>query len=376
MMKFWSATSFGLLVACLSFSGNAVHAGEEPLHTVDVTSASVVIDRAYKSMEGPGGLKKFKLAQDEKPELLWVTGGKVELFNAGTKTKQSKAQVCHANLRFDPRQFEAHNPNADLKHMTNQQVKLFSFVEGQPEIRLPKGFGIPVLSTKLFEFNFGTMNPAETKQPFSIQAGATFQYFRDSELKQELKPLFMRIVSMKVPVQKGAGHPANCPMLKEADFNDEETEDTAAPAEQSLKTINKNESGYEQAYHWMVPPGRHTYHYRLEKNNLRNLPFDTTIHYINAHLHPLAEFIELRDVTTGKSLFKGRVKNSKDGASITKLDSFSSKKGMPIYRDHEYELVCQYNNTTGHDIDAMALMFVYLLDKNFDRARLKSLMNI
>jgi len=35
-----------------------------------------------------------------------------------------------------------------------------------------------------------------------------------------------------------------------------------------------------------------------------NLRFDTTLHYIAVHLHPFAEFLELRDLTADKSILK------------------------------------------------------------------------
>ncbi|MGE4605458.1 MAG: hypothetical protein AAEJ52_01805 [Myxococcota bacterium] len=38
----------------------------------------------------------------------------------------------------------------------------------------------------------------------------------------------------------------------------------------------------------------------------------------------------------------------------------SSADGIPIYRDHEYELISTYNNTSGVDQDAMATMFLYV----------------
>ena len=41
---------------------------------------------------------------------------------------------------------------------------------------------------------------------------------------------------------------------------------------------------------------------------------------------------------------------------------------MPLYKDHEYELVSTYDNTTPDKQDAMATMFFYLYDHQADRA--------
>jgi len=40
-------------------------------------------------------------------------------------------------------------------------------------------------------------------------------------------------------------------------------------------------------------------------------------------------------------------------------------EGIPIYKDHQYELVSVYDDTSGVDQDSMAVMFRYLLDEKF-----------
>ena len=118
----------------------------------------------------------------------------------------------------------------------------------------------------------------------------------------------------------------------------------------------------------MVPPGKHIYRYVLGDDY--KVPFDTTAHFINAHLHPHGQYIELRDATAKKTLFISRAKNFKDRVGIEKLEDYSDEKGMPIYRDHKYELTTLYDNPTDHDIDAMAILFLYLEDKKFDKTQL------
>jgi len=345
------------------------YGGENPTQSIEVLSKPYTIDRIYKSMEGPGGIETFKFGKNDKPELMWITGGRVEVFNAKNFGKKTSVKVCHANLRFDPREFSALNPNSQFNHMTHQSLKLFSFIEGQPEILFPDGFGITILSSRLFEFNFGTMNPIEPQEPFDIKAKASFYYKPDTKLDDQLNPLFMRILVLRVPADNKGSH-------KGSNTDHHPAKGSAQPAEISLHTMNTNESGYEQAYHWIVPPGRHTYKYKIEKRVMAEFPFDTTIHYINAHLHHHAESIELRNITTGETLFKGSPKTAVNGLFIEAFNFYSDQQGIPFYQDHEYELISIYNNTTGESIDAMALLFVYLLDKNFDRKQLKLLTSI
>ncbi len=47
------------------------------------------------------------------------------------------------------------------------------------------------------------------------------------------------------------------------------------------------------------------------------------------------------------------------------VESYASKEGLPIYRGHDYELKSVYQNTSDEDQDSMALMFLYVLDKDF-----------
>ena len=132
----------------------------------------------------------------------------------------------------------------------------------------------------------------------------------------------------------------------------------------------KDKDGRDLIYHWMVPPGRHTYRHTLPGKSMT--PFDTTVHYINCHVHPYGEYVELRDATANKTLFRANVTNLKDTIGVQNIDVFSSVKGIRVYANHEYEMITEYNNTTQQDIDAMALLYVYMVDKDFDRARLKT----
>jgi hypothetical protein len=46
---------------------------------------------------------------------------------------------------------------------------------------------------------------------------------------------------------------------------------------------------------------------------------------------------------------------------LERVEYFSSEEGIPLYADHDYELVSIYQNDTGERQDAMATMFLYLL---------------
>ena len=116
--------------------------------------------------------------------------------------------------------------------------------------------------------------------------------------------------------------------------------------------------------HWVVEPGREVN--RTLVTEILDLPFDTTVHYIAVHLHPFAESLELRDLTTGDTVFKSRVRPAEKGIGIQHVDYFSSEEGVLLRKKHDYELVSVYNNTSGEEQDSMAVMYMYLLDKRFE----------
>lgn len=370
---------FFLILSC--YAAVTCLAVQKSPKSIEINSKAVTIDRVYKSMEGITDSERFFI--DSKgigktaptpSSLLWVTGGKIDIFKENGKLNDTEKHLCHAYLKLDNDDYKA-NQRYELHNKTNQQIRLFTFVQGQAQINLPEGYGIPVLSSEFFEFNFMVINPEQPKQPFEVTARGAFDYIPDNQLKKPLKPLFMRIVGMKIPVKTDTSKPqVHCDELGDlaGSKDSAKLENNAPPAEFSLHKIHKNvEGGFDQVYHWMVPPGRHEYHYQLESNVLANMPFDTTVHYINAHLHAHGEYVEFRNLTTGKTLFRSTATNNPERNGLLDLTDFSSKKGFPIQRDHQYEMVAVYNNTTDHDIDAMAIFFFYLLDKKFDKNNLK-----
>ena len=64
------------------------------------------------------------------------------------------------------------------------------------------------------------------------------------------------------------------------------------------------------------------------------------------HLHPFAESLELRDYTTGETLFRSTARNREDQIGLRHVESLASDEGIPIHADHGYELVAVYNNTS------------------------------
>ena len=53
------------------------------------------------------------------------------------------------------------------------------------------------------------------------------------------------------------------------------------------------------------------------------------------------------------------------GIGLKHVETITSEEGVRIFADHKYELVSVYENTTDQMQDSMAVMFLYLHDKEF-----------
>ena len=78
-------------------------------------------------------------------------------------------------------------------------------------------------------------------------------------------------------------------------------------------------------------------------------------------MNPFAESLELRDMTTGKSLYKSVHRNHEDRMGLDRVEHYSGEEGSPIHASHEYELISVYDNPSNRDGDAMVTMFLYCL---------------
>ena len=82
-------------------------------------------------------------------------------------------------------------------------------------------------------------------------------------------------------------------------------------------------------------------------------------------LHPFAESLERIDLTLGEPVFNSDVEISAGKIGLDRVDYYSSTKGVPVYEDHEYQLVSVYDNTTDRSQDSMAVMLLYMHDKQW-----------
>jgi len=350
-----AATALLMTLALMTVGPDVWPAQSVPkLRSARVLSKSYLVDRKYKSMTGPQSTQPVMLLESEAPELLWVTGFAAVVVGPDGETPASQEFMCHSNLDLN---MNLHKRLFGLSRSAPNRI--FTLSQGQQEIRFPEGFGLPVMSDEPFKLTTQVLNHNIEGKSFEVRHKVTIDYVRDADLAAPLKPLFqvaatgMVLMDGKnpyygIPDPNAEAHGPGCLVGQNA---------------QDTGFILTDPQGGRFTGHWLVKPGRQVNHSNITR--YMNLPFDTTVHYIAIHLHPFAESLELRDLTAGTSVYTSRVRPSEGRIGIDHVDHFTSAEGIPLYKDHQYELVSVYDNTSGEDQDSMAVMYMYLLDKEY-----------
>jgi len=260
--------------------------------------------------------------------------------------------MCHSNLDWEER------PPIFRKNRNNKRV--FTLSQGQLVLSLPEGFGIPVLSTEWLGLTTQVLNMHQTTGSEEVRHQTTVRFKREkTQTAKRMKPLTYRTTAIRVSLEKEAV------VFNELNPTKLQKEASCLPGEDANQGNRPSfdRKGRRYSAHWMVPPGRHRY--RTLATPELELSQDTRIHYIAVHAHPFVEYVELRDLTKNESVFRSNAKGFEGSIGIEHIDYYSSVEGMPIYKDHEYEIVSEYNNTSGKPQDAMAVLYIYLYDSEF-----------
>lgn len=323
--------------------------------TADIYSEVFTVDRKYRSMMGPTSVVEGALSDLQPPELLWITGYRAIMVDAEGDVQQPQDFMCHANLGLD---IDAHRERFGWKK--NASRRLFTLSQGQSEVRFPPGFGIPIASDEVLSVEMQLLNLVHEGPPLTVRHKVTVEYVRDADLDAPMQPLFMKAATGMVALGAEQAH-------YDVATPDAEHGEGCLVGERAAGKVRTDSLGREFSGHWVVKPGREENHTLVTES--MNLPFDTDVHYIAAHVHPFAESIRLRDLTSGETVFTSRAHNFDDRIGLRDVEYYSSVEGFPIYADHEYEVVSVYQNTSGEDQDSMAVLFIYALDREFERPR-------
>ncbi|MBX2813550.1 MAG: hypothetical protein KTR25_17165 [Myxococcales bacterium] len=320
------------------------------------------VDKKYRSMKGPqSGFQRYLAGYKpgKKPELLWITGYRAEMVSPDGKTVMPQDFMCHANLNID---ITKHRKLFNWRKTASN--RLFTLSQGQYDIQFPPGFGIPVLSSEPLTLQTQVLNLNIDNPNVQTRHRVTISYIRDEHIVGQMRPLFMKAANGLVLIEGKDGF-YNTPDKKNMQW------EGCLLGESASGNGLKDKFGRQFSGHWIVKPGKEENH--TPSTYYMKLPYDTTAHYIAVHLHPFAESLELRDLTAKKTVFKSKATNPKNKIGLEHVEYYSNTKGIQLYKDHEYELISIYNNTSGQDQDSMAVMFMYVLDKDFQKPDLDNL---
>jgi hypothetical protein len=324
------------------------------------------IDKIYHSMEGPSSMERIYLGDPSAPaELLWVTGIRTEMVDADGKSPQLPELMCHVNVDLDPARHQAifgfRRPTAS---------RLMTLSQGMITAKLPAGFGFPMASNEPLLLFTQVLNlNIEHPQNLKVRHRVTIDYVRAGELTAPMKPLFNVGASGMVQLDDNPlalthsmmSMPSTAGITTEAEHASMSClVGSRAPQATSGSADYVDPQGHKMTGHWIVPPGKQVNHSDITW--FMNLQFDTRLRYAAVHLHPFARSLEIRDMTTGKTVFLAKAENPKTGVGLTHVDEFTSPAGVFLDHTHKYSLISDYDNTTSANVDSMASVFLGLDD--------------
>jgi len=325
------------------------------VHTKELFSDVYGIDAKYKSMRGPAGIKSLRL-RDGEPELLWIVGYETIVVDAKQNEAMSQEFMCHANLDFDA--VEYYDMFASSVPLSG---RVFTLSQGQQKIEFPPGFGVPVGSHLPLQLATQVLNLNLDAPDLEVRHQVKIFYVRDKELSTPMTPLFQGAVQGFKSLEEARYYG-----VPEGDVDPALHGQGCSVGLSAIEGItDDDEFGQRFTAHWVVAPGREVNVTNVTR--FLNLPFDTEAHYIAVHLHPFAQSLTLRDLTLDKDIFAATVDNSKERIGIDRVDYYSSAEGIKLYKNHEYELISEYENTSAEDADSMAVMYLYMNDKKFQK---------
>lgn len=337
----------------------AASAAAPPVYEKAVLSPEYRIEEKYRSMLGPFAQQNVYLVEGEEPELLWITGYQTEVVDAGDGSEISQEFMCHANLDVEPRQYMK-----DFRMRHGISGRVFTLSQGQQRIDFPDGFGIPILSTRPLQLTTQVLNLNLDDPDMTVRHRVKVEYVRDRDVPPErpMKPLYQAAVQGLKSLESEGIHYGVAADLIDPELHGASCGVGAAAVPSAEDT---DPLGRRFTSHWVVEPGVEVN--RSLVTEFLNLPWDTTAHYIAVHLHPFARSLDLIDLTTGETVFHAEVEATEGKIGIDRVDHFVSAEGLKLFKDHQYELVSVYDNTSGEPQDSMAVMYLYLLDHGFRR---------
>jgi hypothetical protein len=349
-----SSPRIGLVIAVAAVAACTRAPRNPPVETKVVYSDAFTIDTTWASMQGPYRVLEVQLTDSTTHELVWVVGYEAAIVDAESREPKSPEFMCHSNVDLD---MARHRQIFGWQKYPSR--RLFTLSEGQTEVRLPDGFGIALRSDEPLSVTAQVLNHNYRGAPVRVRQRVTVHYIRDRGLRRPLVPLYQRGINTLVRLD-GPGGAYNSQVDEHAEHQHAGAEGMGADT-----TPYRDKQGRTFAGHWVVKPGRETR--RTPINGWLQLREDMKVHYVSVHLHPFAESLNLVDATTGDTVLASKAENRPERIGLARVEQIASREGITLRRDHQYELVSEYNNTSGANRTAMAVMYLYIRDAEFRR---------
>ncbi|VXC32968.1 conserved hypothetical protein [Flavobacterium sp. 9AF] len=311
-----------------------------------MVSPTFLIDAIYKSMEGPKSSRYVQLSDNE--DLLWITGFEVKARDAVTNEPVSKDFICHMNVDLNDNNYYSYWHLED--RIGKQYPRLTSLSNGFEKYDYPEGFGIPIKGN---EYLFITSQALNHNFPSIFKKIKHEVIINHEKYNGSQKPLLSKTVFIQLPYNKN--NPFETPL--------DPGSNQCIPVETRNHSY-MDKDGNMLSGHWVVPKGKNTYHSSI--NEQLDLTDSLRLHFSAIHVHPFATSIALYDRTAQKNVFKSPISNYKSKTGLIEVTPFSSKEGVWLYKNHDYELVLEVNNTSSTQQDMMGSMFLFFYDKELD----------
>jgi hypothetical protein len=298
------------MLAFLIFFPRQAFAQAGKVSSETVISEPIRVDKLYKSMEGPyvkGPIPVPVVDDATKAELLWLKKVSLEFIDGKEDAPRAMDYLCHGHVLMDDTRVPA----------------LFTLIHGQNAVELPANFAVPVLSKHPLLYYAQILNLKETQEPFDLRVKATLDYIRDSDVVGRMKPLYQMSMILKVPIGL-----ATAAMIAENQHCSLASKDGAVEIVSSGSLgLRSDSQGNPFSIHWMVPPGKHTYSYDVQTEEIR-ASAGATVHFATIHLHPYGRSMELFDLTENAPVFRIAADIDERSGAIRKVNHFTSEEGV------------------------------------------------
>ena len=323
---------------------------ENQLETYKMISPEFYIDGIYKSMEGPKSSNYVQLSQDS--TLLWLTGFHVKALDSKSLKYISNDFICHTNVDFNDVNY--YSSFHLQKRIGTQYPRLTSLSHGMENFSFPEGYGVPMKGNEFLYVTTQALNHNLPDANFWIRHEVDINYSK----AKNIKPLMSRTAFIMLPFNNS--DPYKSPL--------DPGTNQCIPVETKNHTYEDGK-GNKLSGHWVIPVGKNTY--RSSVNQQLQIVDSLRLHAAAIHVHPFATRISLFDKTGNKAIFSSEIVNHKNKIGLTSVDPFSSEEGIWLYKNHEYEIVLDVENTTKTRQDMMGSMFLFFYDKELDELLLK-----